>query len=189
MIEKKFDTNKLQMLNNPQRLKDISPVYIWDKLNIEKVDVLVEIGAGTAFFSIAFLQQAKASKIFACDISEVMIDWVKENVVPKYPNVVPVKTEEVTVPLDDEIADIVFTINLHHELENPTLTVNEAYRILKPGGRIFIVDYKKESLKGPPVQIRCSSEQVKKQLEDSRFKNINIFNDLPSHFLIIGEKE
>lgn len=73
-----------------------------------------------------------------------MIDWVKKNVVPKYPNVVPVKTEEVTVPLDNEIADIVFTINLHHELENPTLTVNEAYKILKPGGKIFIVDYKRK---------------------------------------------
>lgn len=188
MIEKKFDPQKLQKLNNPQRLKDISPDFIWNKLNPKKTDVLVEIGAGTAFFSIAFLKQAKAAKIYACDLSEVMIDWMKENVITKYPNIAPVKTEEVLIPLEDEIADIVFTINLHHELDNPIQTLKEAYRITKPGGKIFIVDWKKESPLGPPVQIRCTPEQVKNQLEIAGFKQIDFYNDLPMHFLAIGEK-
>lgn len=50
------------MLNNHQRLKDISPVYIWDKLNIEKADVLVEIGAGTAFLVLFFYNKQKLRK-------------------------------------------------------------------------------------------------------------------------------
>ena len=189
MNEKKFDPKKLQKLNNPQRLKDIPPDYVWDKLNIEKADVLVEIGAGTAFFSIAFLQHAKPSKIYACDVSEVMINWVKENVVPMFPNITPVKTEEHSIPLDDAIADLVFMINLHHELDNPALTVEEAYRILKPSGNIFLVDWKKKNMvEGPPTQIRCLPEQVKEQLVDSGFKHVNIFSELPKHFLLVGEK-
>lgn len=130
MNEKKFDPRKLEKLNNPERLKDISPQYIWNKLNIEKPDVLVEIGAGTAFFSIVFLKHAKPSKIYACDVSEVMINWVKENVVPKFPEIIPVKTEEHSIPLNDGISDLVFMINLHHELDNPAITLEEAYRIL-----------------------------------------------------------
>jgi predicted RNA methylase len=110
MNEKKFDPKKLQKLNNPQRLLDIPPEYVWDKVDLEKPDILVEIGAGTAFFSIAFLQQFKPSTIYACDLSEVMINWVKENVSPKYPSIIPVKSEEHSVPLDDRIADLVFMI-------------------------------------------------------------------------------
>jgi len=51
MNEKKFDPQKLQKLNNPQRLIDIPPDFVRGKLNIETAAVLVEIGAGTAFFS------------------------------------------------------------------------------------------------------------------------------------------
>ncbi|MBU4318354.1 MAG: class I SAM-dependent methyltransferase [Proteobacteria bacterium] len=189
MNEKKFDPKKLQKLNNPQRLKDIPPDYVWDKLNIEKANVLVEIGAGTAFFSIAFLQNAKASKIYACDVSEVMINWVKENVVPMFPNITPVKTEEHSIPLDDGIADLVFMINLHHELDNPTVTVEEAYRILKLDGKIFVVDWKKKDMpEGPPTKIRCLPEQVKEEMVNAGFKDVDIYNELQKHFLVVGKK-
>ncbi len=189
MNVKKFDPKKLNRLNNPQRLKDIPPDYVWDKLGIENADVLVEIGAGTAFFSIAFLQYAKPSKIYACDISEIMIDWIKANVVPRYPNIIPVKTEEDSIPLGDEVADLVFMINLHHEIDSPDLILKESYRILKPKGNIFIVDWKKKDMdEGPPIQIRCLPGQVKRQMTNSGFRHIEIVNELPRHFLIIGEK-
>lgn len=189
MSEKKFDPKKLQKLNNPQRLMDIPPVYIRSKLNMEKSEVLVEIGAGTAFFSIAFLQQLNPSIIYACDLSGTMINWIKENVSPKHPNIIPVKNEEYSVPLDDGIADLVFMITLHHELENPSLILEESYRILKPGGEIFIVDWKKKDMpQGPPVAIRYLPEQVKDQLIKSGFSGAHIFNKLPKHFLVVGTK-
>lgn len=190
MNEKKFDPKKLEKLNNPNRMKDIPPDYVWGKLSMVKPEVLVEIGAGTAFFSIAFLQHAKHSKIYACDVSEVMVNWVKENVVQKFPNIIPVKTEEHSIPLDDGIADLVFMINLHHELDNPTLTVKEAYRILKPGGNIFIIDWIKKNMdEGPPAKIRFFPEQVKEQLVNSEFIHVNIFSELSKHFLIVGKKD
>ena len=189
MNEKKFDPKKLEKLNDPQRLMDIPPDYIWEKLHIEKPAVFVEIGAGTAFFSVAFLQKFKPSTLYACDVSEIMINWIKKNVSSKYPNIIPVKTQEHTVLLDDEIADLVFMINLHHEIENPSLLVEEAYRILKPDGKIFIVDWKKKDMpEGPPAKIRYLPEQVKKQLVNSGFKKVNIFSELPKHFLIVGGK-
>lgn len=189
MNEKKFDPKKLQKLNDPQRLIDIPPGYICDKLNEKHPKVMVEIGAGTAFFSIAFLQELAPSSIYACDISEVMIAWVKENVISNYSNIIPVKSRENFVPLDDQIADLVFMINLHHELDNPSKTLGEAYRILKPQGEIFIVDWKKKEMaEGPPQKIRYFPEQVKKELIDSGFDAVCIFNDLQKHFLVVGKK-
>ncbi len=190
MNDKKFDPSKLQKLNDPQRLMDIPPDYIWEKLNIENPGVLVDIGAGTGFFSVAFLQKSKLSRIYACDASEVMVNWVKAHVTPKYPNIIPIKTEEHDVPLDDEIADLVFMINLHHELDNPSLTLKESNRILKPGGKIFIVDWiKKDSPEGPPAKRRCLPEQVKEQLADAGFVQVEIYNELPKHFLVVAKKD
>lgn len=190
MNEKKFDSKKLQKLNNPQRLVDIPPDYVCGKLDVEKPDALVEIGAGTAFFSIAFLERLKPSVLYACDISTVMIDWMKEHVSPRHPDIVPVRVEEHAVPLDDGIADLVFMINLHHELEKPSLSVEESFRILKPGGEIFIVDWKKKEMpEGPPEAIRCLPEEVENQLIQAGFSGVSIVNDLSKHFLVVGKKD
>lgn len=190
MNEKKFDPKKLQKLNNPQRLMDIPPDYVWQKVNRKKPGVLVDIGAGTAFFSVALLQQSPTSTIYACDSSEVMINWVKEHISPKYPNIIPIKSEENYVPLDDGSADLVFMINLHHELDNPTLMVEETRRILKPDGKILVIDWKKKDMpEGPPVKIRCSPEHVKDQLVNAGFIQVDIFNELQKHFLVVGKKD
>jgi ubiquinone/menaquinone biosynthesis C-methylase UbiE len=187
--EKKFDPKKLEKLNNPKRLVDIPPEYICERLDIENPQVLVEIGAGTAFFSIAFLEHLKPALIYACDISEVMIDWVKENVVPNHPKLIPVKSEENSVPLDDQMADLLFMINLQHELDNPSLILAEAHRILKPDGKIFIVDWKKIDMpEGPPTEIRWFPEQVGDELIKSGFGGVKYFNEWPKHYLVVGEK-
>ncbi len=190
MHEKKFDPAKLKLLNNPDRLKEIPPAFVWSRLKLTNPQVLVDIGAGTGFFSIAFLQQTKNAKVFACDISEVMIDWMKKNVVPSFPDIIPVKTRENTLPLEDALADLVFSINLHHELHNPTLLLKEAHRILKPGGTILIIDWKKEETGGgPPLAIRYVPDRVMEQLQALPFRDISMDNTLPGHFMVWGKKK
>ena len=189
MNEKKFDPKKLQKLNNPERLVDIPPAYICSTLGLESSEVVVEIGAGTAFFSIAFLEALNPSTLYACDLSHTMIHWMKENVAPQYPRIIPVKNEERSVPLDDGVADLVFMIALHHELEDSSQMLSEAYRMLKSGGIIFIVDWKKKDMpEGPPVAIRCVPEEVGDQLTASGFDDVVIYDALPKHFLVTGKK-
>ena len=190
MSDKKFDPKKLRKLNDPQRLVDIPPFLVCSRLSLKNPDVLVEIGAGTAFFSVAFHQQLNASTTYACDLSATMISWMEDNITPQYSQIIPVKSEESAVPLNDEIADLVFMINLHHELEDQSLVVQEAFRLLKPEGEIFIVDWKKEEMpQGPPVEIRCMPEQVEMQLEKSGFLHIKSYDDMPKHFLVVGKKQ
>jgi len=192
MDEKKFDSKKLHKLNNPDRLLDIVPDYIWDKLNIREGEglVLVDIGAGTGFFSIPFLDYSRNGKVFACDISDTMVEWMEEHISTQYQDIFPLKMEEVAVPLEDSAADVVYMINLHHELEDPVEILKESWRVLKNGGAIFIADWKKEDMsEGPPARLRVFPEQVKDQLINGGFKNIRIFDEMKKHFLLVAEKQ
>lgn len=144
MTEIKFDPKKLKKLNDPKRLEDIPPGLIQKKMNLEHPEVMVDLGAGPAFFSKAFLGQFTPSTIYACDLSEVMISWIREEVSPEHPAIIPVKSGEASVPLGSGIADMVFMIALHHELENPLQSLEESFRLLKPGGQILIVDWLKK---------------------------------------------
>jgi SAM-dependent methyltransferase len=189
MDEKKFDPKKLKKLNDPDRLLDIPPDYIWNKLNLITSDILVDIGAGTGFFSIPFVGYTKNGKVFACDISEIMIEWMKNNICSKYPRIVPLKMEEQAVPLEDGLADLVFMINLHHELEAPMGILKESFRLLKGNGKIFIVDWKKEAMaQGPPHHLRYLPERVEHQLTEVGFEEVTIDNEMVKHFLVIARK-
>jgi ubiquinone/menaquinone biosynthesis C-methylase UbiE len=189
MHDKKFDIKKLEKLNNPSRLNDIPPDHLLDLLDSKPAGVWVDIGAGTGFFSVALLKAARPSRIYACDLSEIMVDWMTAHVVPDYPQIIPVKSEEVRIPIDDHLADLVLMMNLHHELEHPVQTIQESYRLLKPGGTLMIVDWKKQETDGgPPVAIRCEPTDVQAQLRDNGFDGVMIAETLPKHFVVVGRK-
>ncbi|RMD74188.1 MAG: class I SAM-dependent methyltransferase [Lentisphaerae bacterium] len=185
----KFDPAKLEKLNDPQRLQDIPPQLIWERLGSIRCHTLVEIGAGTGVFSSAFQKLCAAQRVFACDTEPGMVSWMEQNLVPKCPAILPVLTEETKLPLDDASADLVFMINVHHELDDPAAILAETFRILKSPGKIFIVDWRKEATtQGPPSRIRYTPERVREQMMAAGFTELAIWNDLPKHFLVSGSK-
>jgi len=190
----KFDTDKLEKLNDPERKKLLDPDIIWETLKLEDPEILVDIGAGTGFFAVPFSRKMKNGKIYACDVSEEMVSWMKNNLSKEdLEKIVPLKTEESRVDLPDCIADLVYMINVYHELENPQMMLRETYRILKENGRTAVIDWKKEehsfySIPGPPLHRRVSKEIIKKELTDSGFDFISDLDILTHHSFIVGVK-
>lgn len=188
-MDKKFNPEKLAMLNNPERLKNTSPDYIWAKLNMKRCDVITDIGAGTGIFTKAFLTLAGGGKAYAADISPVMVGWMKENLSVDTGEVVPLLMEETSVPLDDDSVDLVLMINLYHELDQPEVSLKEALRILRSDGRICIVDWKKEETEsGPPLKIRISREDIAEAVGIAGFRSVQSDDGLPDHSLVWAAK-
>ncbi|MDD3876798.1 MAG: class I SAM-dependent methyltransferase [Bacteroidales bacterium] len=189
MVERRFNPSKLEKLNNPKRLDDFPVDDIIQLMNIKNPEIIIDLGAGTAFFSIPFAKSFPQCKIFAYDVSDIMIEWMEKNIVPKFNNIFPLKMEENNVPNDDNAADVVFMVNVHHELETPEKTLNECYRLLKQGGIIAISDWRKEvSDLGPSFELRCEPDVVKSQLQKSKFQDIKYFVNFPNNFLFIARK-
>lgn len=191
MDSKKFDPLKLSRLNDPKRLHYLNPDLVWATLNMAEPKTLVDIGAGTGFFAILFSKKVKDGKVYACDLSDVMVSWMKENLPEAVRDVViPLKMEENGVPLPDGVADLVYMINLHHELEEPLKALSEAHRLLRRGGKLMIIDWKKEETpEGPPLDIRVTEETISLHLHRSGFTSIIAHKVLPYHSFIIGEKQ
>ena len=187
---KKFDPKKLAKLNDPGRLQYLNPEIIWEKANIEKPSVLIDIGAGTGFFALHFSRKMTNGKLYACDISEEMITWMENNLpVESKGIVIPIKMQEISVPLPDGTADLVYMINLHHELEDPIGIIGESFRLLKNGGKLMIIDWKKqETPEGPPVGIRIAEDVIERQMRMCDFADIKKHDILAYHNFLTGEK-
>ncbi len=183
---RKFDPDKRERLDDPVRLEVLPPAVLWRALDLRDPRLLVEIGAGTGIFAAAFALVAPQTVIYAADIEEPMLEWMRENR-PEVASgrIVPVLCTETEVPVESGIADAVYMLNLHHELVDPAATYMEARRLLHEGGRLLVVDWAPvKTQKGPPLEIRVSAQVIAAYLEAVGFTDIRIHPGLMWHSMI-----
>jgi ubiquinone/menaquinone biosynthesis C-methylase UbiE len=189
MTSKKIDPKHLERLNDPRRLKIQNPDLIWEKLELVNPKILVEIGAGTGFFTFPFGEKLKNGALFALDVSDQMLLWLKDHIPAKIiASIVPVRMGENHIPLKSEVADLLYMVNLHHELEQPERVLVEAFRVLKKKGKVAIIDWQKDAAYGPPQAIRVAKETVYDQLIKIGIGQIVEHNILPYHYFLVGKK-
>ncbi|WP_419727368.1 methyltransferase domain-containing protein [Terrisporobacter petrolearius] len=91
--------------------------------------------------------------------------------------------EENKIPLEDKVADLVFMITLHHELENGEKLLKDANRILKDNGKILICDWKEGA-----HHHFVKKESIISDLKNSNFNNIKEIYASEKLVCIIGSK-
>ncbi|MBO8126368.1 MAG: class I SAM-dependent methyltransferase, partial [Firmicutes bacterium] len=183
----KFNPDNWQKLLTDERAEFLNPVRIVALTGIAAGETVVDVGAGAGFFIDAILEAVGPNgQVYAVDTSQEMLDKVGE-VKGENPQVKLVKSDELSVPLEDRIADHVFLANVLHEIKTdervPFLT--EMRRLLRSTGRITIVEWKKEETpKGPPINHRLSREDVVSYLYAAGFRMRRTDEAGPYHYLI-----
>jgi ArsR family transcriptional regulator len=101
--------------------------------------VIADLGAGEGTFSLLLAQRAK--RVIAVDNSEKMVEYGTDLARKQGVTALEYRLGDLEmVPIDDSAVDLAFfSQSLHHAL-HPERAVAEAWRILKPGGRIAVLD-------------------------------------------------
>jgi ArsR family transcriptional regulator len=104
--------------------------------------VIADLGAGEGTFALLLAERAK--KVIAVDTSAKMIEVARDEALRHGVKNVEYRLGDMEeVPIEDGKVDLVFfSQSLHHAL-HPERAVQEAWRILAPGGRIVILDLAK----------------------------------------------
>ena len=173
----KFNVEHLDKLNDPNRLEILDLQTVCSHFGLQRDMTLVEIGTGTGLFAEAFLNLLPEARCYALDIVPDMLEWIRSNrETYKTGRLIPQIMEESRTSLQDNIANFLFMISLHHELEEPVELLTDCRRILKPGGKIMIADWRKDAPDGPPVLHRIEPELAISHLEEAGFEDISMFD-------------
>jgi ArsR family transcriptional regulator len=99
--------------------------------------IVGDLGCGTA--QIAATVAPNVSLVIAVDASSEMLAAARKRLRDQ-PNVELRRGELESLPIDDGTLDVALTVLVLHHLPDPAAALKEAGRVLKPGGRLLIVD-------------------------------------------------
>jgi ubiquinone/menaquinone biosynthesis C-methylase UbiE/DNA-binding MarR family transcriptional regulator len=138
--------------------------------------VIADLGAGEGTFSQLLARHAR--KVIAVDNSEKMVEYgaelARKHVIK---NLEYRQGDLESPPIKDETVDLAFFSQALHHAQHPGRAVAEAWRILKPGGRIVILDLLRHNLEEArelyaDLWLGFTEVEIGRFLKDAGFKNI-----------------
>lgn len=171
------------------------------ELNLKGDETLMDAGCGDGHVAIKALDLLPEGVVYALDVYKPSVeDMEKYKSENNVDNLIPVQSDIADkIDVDDNVLDVVLLVNVVHgfnAMRKMDEACSELKRIIKPdGGRIAIMDYKKQDVKhGPPFQIRCSPEDIEEVFAKQGLKitylNEDIGEDIPegkSHYFVVFE--
>ncbi len=158
--------------------------------NIEN-KIVMDLGAGSGYF--AFRLHEAGAHIVAAEIDDRFLQYLEER-----RNALEISEYEFDlrkVFFDDPLLkrdelDMFFTVNTYHHLERRVDYLKKVIRGIKPGGRLVVVDFKKNmSPHGPPANVRLDCKNAVVEVQEAGFSQIHVdTNILPEQYILMAVK-
>lgn len=174
-------------LERPERIREERTDLLVKNLELKPADVVADIGAGSGYFTFRMAREIPEGKAYAVDISPEMLTIVKARIGKyKTKNVVPVHSTITDVKLPADSVDLILIVDAYHEFSHPWEMARSILASLKPGGRLVLIEYRKED---PDVPIKLlhkmTQAQAKKEMAAAGFEWVETRDMLPrQHFMI-----
>lgn len=167
-------TGKREKLENPVRLSELDPDGTLQKIGFRPGETLCDIGAGSGLFSLAAARLG-ASKIWAADTDEDILADLKKRAAG-YPALETVPVKGCSYPMKAGSADWLLLVTVLHEIEEKRALFSEMRRILKHGGTVCLIEFrKKDTPMGPPAAYRIGAEEAEKLFRSEGFDRRQTF--------------
>lgn len=149
--------------------------------------VIADIGAGSGYYSFRLAQKFPEGEVVAVDIQQEMLDFLTrksketgiENVRPHLGSI-----ESIQLPPDS--IDAALFVDAYHEFSHPFEMMRSIREALKPGGIVYLLEYRAEDQRVPIKPLhKMTQAQAKKEMAYAGFEWVETKNDLPwQHFMI-----
>lgn len=148
------------------------PEDVFEELDLKSGDVFVDLGCGPGDYALrAATEVGRSGFVYAFDQRKEVVDELQaESEARKLLNLVTWRQDILkSLPLESGSVDVCLLSTVLHSIDLSAGGVslfNEVRRILKPEGRLAVIEcHKREMPFGPPLHVRLSLEEVEKAIE------------------------
>jgi ubiquinone/menaquinone biosynthesis C-methylase UbiE len=186
-IARSMTFDQADWLDRAERAERDQPDRVVESLALSPGDTVADIGAGTGYFTLRLARKVgRSGRVFATDIDPAMLARLKERVLQAgLDNVVLVQATDSDAKLPPAAIDLALMVDVYHELSHPAETLAQVRRALRPGGRLTVVEYRRED---PSVPIKPTHEmtlaQIESEIEPEGYRLATVLEFLPQQHLV-----
>jgi predicted methyltransferase len=178
-------------LERRERDTEERPQLMIDALQIKPGQVIADLGAGSGYYSFRIAPLVgERGNVLAIDVEPRMLRIITERAKrAAVANVTTVLSTPSDPNLEPNSVDLLFMVDVYHELEFPFEMMTKVREALKPGGRVALIEYRAED---PAVMIKpvhkMSERQIVRELTAAGFRHQKTIRTLPLQHLVVFEK-
>jgi ubiquinone/menaquinone biosynthesis C-methylase UbiE len=149
--------------------KFINPGSVIAQTGLRPGEAAADLGCGAGFYAIPAAKiVGSGGQVFCVDILDSKLAVTQSSARQEgLKNTVVIKAD-LEKPLDriaEGSCDLVILASILHEIGSREALVKNAYRVLKTGGKLLVVEWKKEFTPlGPPLEARIAPEDLVSEL-------------------------
>jgi len=179
----------VKTFDDPARDTWQMPARVIEALQLKKGHAVADVGAGTGYFSTRLAKSAAAPRVYAVDIEPSMVAHLTERAKGEgLANMTAVLAGPGTTNLPEAV-DVVLLVDTFHHIPDRAAYFTALKAKLKSGGRVAIVDFRKDAPQGPLVEFRFTPDQITAELSHAGFRLQATHDFLPQQvFLVYGVK-
>jgi len=125
------------------------PIKNLRALGLHENHIVADLGAGTGFYSVAAGKMVPHGKVYAVEIVKDFLETIKNKVKEARLNNVEILWGNIEkiggTKIGDNIVNVVIASNVFFLIEDRNKFIEEVKRILKPQGRLLLIDWSADS--------------------------------------------
>lgn len=179
-------------LDRSERVQEEEPDVALDAIKIAVGSTVADVGAGSGYMTVKMAKRVgPTGKVYANDIQPQMLTLLRQRLDhEKIANVELVLGTYDDPRLPADTIDLILMVDVYHEFSEPQEMLRKMRTSLKPGGRLVLLEYRKED---PSIPIRpdhkMSVAEAKMEVEAEGFTLSNVDERLPrQHILVFTRK-
>ncbi|MFC1756889.1 class I SAM-dependent methyltransferase [Patescibacteria group bacterium] len=170
----------------------INTENIVEKFSLMPGMKVADFGAGSGFFSVAMAKHIGKAIVYSFDVQKEALSAI--NSMASHQHLTNIETNRVDLEspnatgLADKTIDFILISSLLFQAEEKAVIVKEAFRVLVPGGRVAVIDWRMGAPLGPIASSRVSKESVIEIFNKEGFSLSNEFNAGENHYGLMFKK-
>jgi DNA-binding IscR family transcriptional regulator/ubiquinone/menaquinone biosynthesis C-methylase UbiE len=146
-----------QVFDDPARDTWQRPDDVLRALKLEPTMTVADVGAGTGYFSTRLARAVPQGEVIATDLQPDMVRFLNERACrEQLPNLRAIQATATWSGLAANSVDRILIVHVWHHLANGGEYARALAAALRPGGKLFVVDFSPTGHRGPPASMRVT---------------------------------
>jgi len=178
-----------KQFDDPSRDAWQQPDKVIAAMALEPSMTVADVGAGTGYFTVRLARAVPQGQVIATDIEPDMVRYLGERAHrEQLPNIRTVLATADDPQLPAASVDRILVVDVWHHLADRTRYATGLARALRPGGKIFVVDFTQEANHGPPKHMRLAPAAIVADLQSAGLTAAVDPTQLPDQYIVSGSR-